>query len=163
MIASMSYELGQGTGPLRGVKVVEIAGIGPVPVGVVRTMMATGDAFLAAVVTKGVDVATVAHLGRRPTAYQHTGLDWLSPGCTRAGCNRTDGLEIDHRIDWARSKITLLRYLDRLCTHDHDLKTHHGWALTHGVGKRPMVPPDHPDHPANSPPANSPPAANDAA
>lgn len=27
----MSYELGQGTGPLRGVKVVEIAGIGPSP------------------------------------------------------------------------------------------------------------------------------------
>src|SRR3954466_11326590 len=27
----MTYELGQGTGPLRGVKVVEIAGIGPGP------------------------------------------------------------------------------------------------------------------------------------
>src|SRR6187200_423491 len=27
----MGYELGQGTGPLRGVKVVEIAGIGPGP------------------------------------------------------------------------------------------------------------------------------------
>ncbi len=31
MIAPMSYALGQGTGPLRGVKVVEIAGIGPGP------------------------------------------------------------------------------------------------------------------------------------
>ena len=31
MIAAMSYELGRGTGPLRGVKVVEIAGIGPGP------------------------------------------------------------------------------------------------------------------------------------
>ncbi len=31
MIGRMSYELGQGTGPLRGVKVVEIAGIGPGP------------------------------------------------------------------------------------------------------------------------------------
>lgn len=31
MISSMSIELGQGTGPLRGVKVVEIAGIGPGP------------------------------------------------------------------------------------------------------------------------------------
>src|SRR6478736_1289493 len=27
----MTYELGQGTGPLKGVKVVEIAGIGPGP------------------------------------------------------------------------------------------------------------------------------------
>jgi alpha-methylacyl-CoA racemase len=31
MIAGMTYELGTGTGPLRGVKVVEIAGIGPGP------------------------------------------------------------------------------------------------------------------------------------
>jgi alpha-methylacyl-CoA racemase len=31
MIGRMTYELGQGTGPLRGVKVVEIAGIGPGP------------------------------------------------------------------------------------------------------------------------------------
>jgi alpha-methylacyl-CoA racemase len=31
MIGAMSIELGQGTGPLRGVKVVEIAGIGPGP------------------------------------------------------------------------------------------------------------------------------------
>ena len=31
MIAAMTYELGQGTGPLRGVRVVEIAGIGPGP------------------------------------------------------------------------------------------------------------------------------------
>src|ERR1700754_1484218 len=28
---AMAFELGQGTGPLRGVKVVEIAGIGPAP------------------------------------------------------------------------------------------------------------------------------------
>ena len=31
MIARMAYALGQGTGPLRGIKVVEIAGIGPGP------------------------------------------------------------------------------------------------------------------------------------
>jgi alpha-methylacyl-CoA racemase len=31
MIPRMSYELGKGTGPLAGIKVVEIAGIGPGP------------------------------------------------------------------------------------------------------------------------------------
>jgi alpha-methylacyl-CoA racemase len=31
MIGRMTYELGQGTGPLRGVRVVEVAGIGPGP------------------------------------------------------------------------------------------------------------------------------------
>src|ERR1700750_3133345 len=30
-IARMSYELGRGTGPLRGTRIVEIAGIGPGP------------------------------------------------------------------------------------------------------------------------------------
>ena len=39
-------------------------------------MLASGDAFLAAVVTKGVDVASVVHLGRKPTVYQETALDW---------------------------------------------------------------------------------------
>ena len=31
MIGAMTYELGEGTGPLRGVRVVEVAGIGPSP------------------------------------------------------------------------------------------------------------------------------------
>src|SRR5436189_189042 len=48
----------------------EVAGVGPVPVNVVRSMM--DDAFVTAVVTNGVDVATVAHLGRRPTAHQRS-------------------------------------------------------------------------------------------
>ncbi|MGQ0520445.1 MAG: hypothetical protein ACT4PX_04725, partial [Actinomycetota bacterium] len=52
--------------PIEG-EVCEIAGLGPVAVSVVRAMIESGDAFLAAVVTKGVDVATVAHLGRRPS------------------------------------------------------------------------------------------------
>lgn len=84
--------------PIDG-EVCEIAGVGPVPVGVVRAMMASGDAILAAVVTKGVDVATVVHLGRRPTVYQGTALDWLTPTCTAEGCNASARLETDHRID----------------------------------------------------------------
>ncbi|MGI8683703.1 MAG: hypothetical protein ACR2MO_01120, partial [Acidimicrobiales bacterium] len=74
--------------PIDG-EVCEIAGLGPVPVAAVRRMIESGDAFLAAVVTRGVDVVNVAHLGRRPTAYQQTGLDWRSPECTTLGCNTT--------------------------------------------------------------------------
>ena len=33
-------------------------------------------------VTKGVDVATVFHPGRKPTAYEGTAMDWTSPTCT---------------------------------------------------------------------------------
>jgi len=52
----------------------------------------------------------------------------------------------------ALSKVTLLRWLDRLCVSCHDRKTRHGWALVDGHGKRPLVPPDDPRHPKHHPP-----------
>jgi hypothetical protein len=45
-----------------------------------------------------------------------------------------------------------LANLDRLCVHHHRLKTHNGWALIAGSGKRPMVPPSDPQHPGNQAP-----------
>ncbi|MGH9185390.1 MAG: hypothetical protein ACRD0U_06205, partial [Acidimicrobiales bacterium] len=128
-------------------EVSEIAGLGPVPVSLVRAMAQSGDAFLAAVVTHGIDVATVAHLGRRPTAYQTSALQWRDPLCTVQGCHNHWRLETDHRDDWADTKITALWALDRCCDHHHDLKTYKGWALVPGTGKRPMIPPGHPGHP----------------
>ena len=132
----------------------DIAGVGPVPVFVVRAMIESGDAFLAAIVTRGVDVVNVAHLKRSPTEFQRTALQWLSPECTVLGCSTTARLEIDHTADWAKTKITLLRLLEHFCDHHHDLKTFKGWALTAGTGKRPLVPPDDPRHPdaAKDPP-----------
>ncbi len=50
----------------------EVAGVGRVPVASVRELIEDGDPFLAAVVTKGVDVCTAAHLGRQPSAHQRT-------------------------------------------------------------------------------------------
>jgi hypothetical protein len=125
----------------------EIAGVGPVPVSAVRSTIESGEALLGVVVTKGVDVVNVAHLQRRSTAYQRTALAWLNPTCCTEGCNAVAHLEIDHEVDWSTSKITLLRWLDKLCTHHHDLKTQRGWALVPGVGKRAMVAPDDPRHP----------------
>ena len=133
-----------------GGEVSEIAGVGPVPVSLVQTMIRSGDAFLAAVVTKGADVLNVAHLGRQPTAKQRTGIEWLSPTCTTEGCNTSAHLEIDHRHDWADTKLTLLGWLDRLCTFHHARKTRESWALVDGHGKRPMVPPEDPRHPRNA-------------
>jgi len=148
--------------PIDG-EVCEIAGLGPVPVSAVRAMITSGDPFLATVVTKGVDVVNVAHLGRRATAFQRSGLDWLSPECITLGCNAKARLEIDHRVDWADSKITLLRDLEHHCDHHHDLKTFHGWALVEGSGKRPMVPPDDPRHPRHAQKGPAPPGDADAA
>jgi hypothetical protein len=72
------------------------------------------------------------------------------------GCSTVAFLEVDHRVDWARSHLTVLDLLDRLCSHHHDLKSREAWALVHGRGKRAFVPPDDPRHPRH---AHDPPAA----
>ncbi len=132
-------------GWVEGEETCEIRGLGPIPVGVARDLL--GDAALKLVITKGVDVVNVTHLGRAPTVAQQVALWWRSPTCTVKGCNRTQFVQNDHRIDWAETKHTALEEIDPLCTHHHDLKTHKGWALIAGTGKRAIVAPDDPRHP----------------
>ncbi len=126
----------------------EITGIGPVPASTARDLL--GESILKLVITKGVDVLNVTHLGRGPTAAQKIALLWASPTCTVEGCAHA-AREIDHREPFAQNPRTRLENLDRLCGHHHDLKTYDGWALVEGAGKRPMVPPDDPRHPKNRP------------
>jgi len=128
----------------------EIAGFGPVAVSAICDLIDTDDAFLAAVVTAGEAVVGVAHLGRRPRATQQTALEWLYPTCAVECCTTTAWLEIDHRLDWADSHVTVFDLLDRLCAHHHDLKTLDGWALVEGRGKRAFVAPDDPRHPRHA-------------
>jgi hypothetical protein len=142
-----------------GEEVCEIAGYGPVPVSVIHDLIDTADPFLAALATDGEQVLGVAHLGRRATAKQQSALEWLYPTCAVEGCTRSTYLENDHREDWATTHLTLLEWQDRLCSHHHDLKTHHGWALVAGHGTRAFVPPDHAEHPRHRKRAKSPPAA----
>jgi hypothetical protein len=132
-------------GWVEGDELCEIAGLGPIPVSVAREKL--GDAILKLVLTKGVDIANVTHLGRSVTVAQQVALWWQGPECTRLGCTRTYRLENDHREDWVKTKHTRLDETDKLCGHDHDLKTHKGWALIAGTGKQPMVPPTDPRHP----------------
>jgi hypothetical protein len=124
-------------------EVCEITGIGPLPVATVKAMM--NDAFLAAVLTDGDDVVSVAHLGRRVTAKQRTALEWRGLECTTIGCPNRHHLEIDHTVDWALTHHTKLDELELLCPHCHDLKTHHGYRLEPGNGRRRLLPPGHPD------------------
>ena len=136
-------------GAVEGDECCEITGVGPLPVQVARGLL--GDSILKLVITRGVDVANVTHLGRGPTAAQRIALLWSAPRCTVADCHRTR-VEIDHRIPWAQTRHTRLDELDPLCTHHHDLKTLHHWALVPGAGRRLLVPPDDPRHPGNGPP-----------
>jgi len=126
----------------------EIAGYGPVPVSVVKELLAQGDTFLAAIITKGQAVVGVAHLGRSHTAAQRTALQWLYPICAVEGCSAL-AREIDHRHDWVKTLTTRFEDSDPYCHHHHYLKTHQGWRLVEGSGKRVFVPPDDPRHPNN--------------
>jgi hypothetical protein len=136
-------------GAIEGEETCEIAGVGPVPVRVARELL--GESILKLVITKGVDVVNVVHLGRGPTAAQRIALLWASPRCSNIECNRM-AVEIDHNEPWAAVKQTVLRNLDPFCGHEHDLKTNHGWSLVEGTGRRAFVPPDDPRHPRHKPP-----------
>jgi hypothetical protein len=124
----------------------EITGLGPIPVATARAVL--GESIVKLVITKGVDVLNVTHLGRGVSAAQRVALLWQQPMCTREGCGRRFRLENDHRNDWAKVRCTELANIEPLCSWDHHLKTNHGWALVDGTGTRPMVPPDHPEHPS---------------
>ena len=137
-------------GTVQGTELCEIAGLGPVPVSVARDLL--GDAILKLVITNGVDVINVTHLGRSATVAQQVALWWQSPACKVAGCTRSSRLQNDHRYEWAKTKRTRVDELDPLCKHHHDLKTRDNWALTDGEGPRPIVPPHDPRHPKNRPP-----------
>jgi len=137
-------------GWVEGDEVCEIVGLGPIPVSVGRDLL--GDAILKLVITKGVDVANVTHLGRSATVAQQVALWLKSAACTVLGCTRTQRLQNDHRYEWAKTKRTRLDELDPLCKHHHDLKTRNNWALIEGEGPRPMVRPDDPRHPTYRPP-----------
>jgi hypothetical protein len=126
----------------------EITGLGPIPATTARELL--GDAILKLVITKGVDVLHVTHLGRGPTAAQRAALLWSSPGCSVEGCPRTR-VEIDHREPWAQTHHTRLDATDPYCSLHHRQKHRDGWALVDGSGKRAFVPPDDPRHPKNRP------------
>jgi hypothetical protein len=134
-------------GRVAGDELCEVAGVGPVSVRSARDLL--GESIVKLVVTNGVDVANVTHLGRGPTTAQRIAMLWSSPGCQVLGCSSTIGIQADHRVPWSDDQVTELANLDALCGHHHRLKTHRGWALIAGIGKRPIVPPGDPRHPAN--------------
>jgi hypothetical protein len=115
-------------------EVCEIPGVGPVPLGVARDLL--GDALLDLVITDGVDVTTVCHLGRSIPAALRTALMERDRCCVVPGCDTRHGLEIDHwRVPFAEGGAASLYNLARLCGHHHYLRTHKGFQLDGGPGQ----------------------------
>jgi hypothetical protein len=132
----------------------EIAGRGPIPVADAWRMI-DGDAFIAAITTRGSEIDKVVHLGRKPTVLQRTALEWFSAGeCSIEGCTSPAHIEIDHVADWAHTEITTLPDLASPCGHHHDLKTHNGYTFGPLLpsGKRKLIPPDGTDPPGDTDP-----------
>jgi hypothetical protein len=104
-----------------------IVGGGPIPVAIAREL--TENAFVKAVLTDGVEVQRVLHLGRRIPAELRTALELGPPPalagvtCSEEGCERRYGLEWDHREPFAEGGLTSYDNLDPLCRPHHREKT----------------------------------------
>jgi len=99
-------------GRVEGDELCEITGLGPVPVATARALL--GESILKLVITNGIDVANVTHLGRGPTVAQRIALLWSAPGCNVRGCSSTLSVQADHRVPWANDQVTELGNLDHL-------------------------------------------------
>ena len=137
-------------GSVEGDEICEIVGLGPIPVSVARELL--GDAILKLVITKGIDVINVTHLGRSATVAQQVALWWRSAACTRVGLSPHPATPERPPARVGQNQTTRVDELDPLCKHHHDLKTRNNWALVEGEGPRLMVPPDDPRHPNFKPP-----------
>jgi hypothetical protein len=120
----------------------EVAGLGPVPASVVRDLLP--DAFVAAVIKKGHDIVNVAHLGRGLNIHQRTAIEATGLRCSNLACNPPDHRPPDRPPPpLARRPDHQTRQpADPLCPNCHRKKTHHGWHLARGTGRRRFFPPD---------------------
>ncbi|MEI8337107.1 MAG: DUF222 domain-containing protein, partial [Actinomycetes bacterium] len=105
----------------------EIPGVGPIPVATATEYL--GEAFLKLLVVDGVDVRTVAHMGRAIPAPLRTAIEERDRVCQVPTCDMTIGLEIDHIKPFAEGGPASLENLVRLCKRHHLQKTHDGYRL----------------------------------
>ncbi len=129
-------------GATAGGETCEIPGVGPVSVEWVRNQL--GEAFVTAIIKKGRDITTVAHLGRHVPAELQTALIVGGRECDVAGCHHRGYLERDHcEVDFAAGGPTARWNLAWLCAVHHRRKTK-GWLLgppDERTGKRTLRPP----------------------
>jgi hypothetical protein len=120
----------------------DIPGVGPVPVAHVIELLGS-HAFVSFVVRNGVDITTVARIGRHIPRDVLTALIVAGTECAIEGCHHRAFIQWDHIIEHARHGPTSFRNLQPLCVHHHGLKTS-GWVLGRsipGTRKRRLYPP----------------------
>ena len=104
-----------------------LIGGGPIPVSMAREL--GKDAFLKAVLHTGVEIHTIAHLGRKTSAVLRTALTLGAPPlfegitCAVEGCDRSHQLEQDHFDPVANGGMTSFGNLGPKCKPHHRVKT----------------------------------------
>jgi hypothetical protein len=118
-------------------EICEIEGAGPVPVGVARRLQS--DSILRAVVTDGVDVSVVAHLGRTIPAHLRTAVRSRDRECVISGCSVDRHLELDHNVPFAAGGPASLENLGSMCQHHHDVKSRRDLRRVGPLGAQRLV------------------------
>jgi hypothetical protein len=107
--------------------------VGPVPLATAVNVL--GEAILKVIITDGVDVTSVTHMGRAIPAHIRTALEDRDAKCVVPGCEVAKGLQIDHyKIGFAQDGPTEMFNLCRLCRWHHYLKTHCGYVISGDPG-----------------------------
>jgi hypothetical protein len=100
----------------------EIPGVGAIPVS--RLYELASDAFWHVLVTRGKDIRSYCAMSRYIPTMLKVALAARDRECAVAGCNRTEGLEIDHIIPVEDGGPTTYTNLERKCFHDHRENKH---------------------------------------
>ena len=128
-------------GALEDGELCEVPGVGPVPLAMAQGLM--GEAILSCVITDGVAVSAVAHLGRAVPTHVLTALEARDRMCVVPECTVSLGLEVDHwQVPFAQDGPSELWNLARICRFHHRLKTYDGYSLAGGPGKWEWQPPN---------------------
>jgi 5-methylcytosine-specific restriction endonuclease McrA len=117
----------------------DVAGIGPAPVTVARSLL--DDASVTVMTRDGDDVTSVSRPTRTIPAKLRRALESRYPTCAVGSCANDQFLEIDHVVPLEHHGRTELANLWRLCSHHHRLKTYEGWKAVGRNGTRDLVPP----------------------
>jgi Domain of unknown function (DUF222)/HNH endonuclease len=100
----------------------EIPGVGAIPVS--RLYDLAPEAFWHVLVTRGKDIRAYCAMSRYIPTMLKVALAARDRECAVAGCNRTEGLEIDHIIPVEACGPTTYTNLEQKCFHDHRENKH---------------------------------------
>ena len=109
--------------------VAEIAGVGPVPVEVVRRLACDANVDLA-VEDRDGSILDQGRVRRDPTPVQRVEIDRRDKGCRFPGCNYTEFTDVHHMVHWADGGLTNLENLVTLCGRHHRAVHELGWAMS---------------------------------